>query len=84
MKEKLKIQFLIDVERKRVAFFVKKGELKRWVEDALQSFPELSKEQIVDRSSNCLNETVLKTMAKVCEMNNISDWQNFKPSFVYN
>lgn len=78
----LKIKFLIDIEKKEVIFFVKQGELKTWVENAIKRFPEKNTDEISDASSNYLTSVFLRVMQEIEKKCEIADWKNFKPKFM--
>lgn len=78
----MKIKFVSDVENKKVVFYIKQGELKDWVANAMKEFPELNDEQLCNKGSNFLALVMTRTMQEVCKKNGIKDWEDFKPDFV--
>ncbi len=78
----MKISFEINVQAKKVTFFVKRGELYKWVEDAVAKFPELGTDALSMKGSDYLGAVLTRVMKDVCEANHVQDWQNFIPDFV--
>lgn len=79
----MRIKFQIDAERKQVAFFIKKGEMQKWVARAIKDFPELSNEQLSKRGSEFLTAVMTRAMKEVCEANQVKGWESFYPTFVF-
>jgi hypothetical protein len=78
----MKIKFEIDVQGKRITFYIKRGELQDWVADAVKKFPELSTGALCKNGSEFLSKVMIRTTKEVCEKNGVMDWDKLKPDFV--
>ena len=77
----MRISFTIDVKAKQVRFYIKQGELRNWVETAIKNLPGLSNEELTKNGSESLTMVMTKTMKRICEIQNIPNWETFKPEF---
>lgn len=78
----MRIIFDIDVSNKKITFFVRYGELRKWVEQGIKDNPDLSSEEIANNGSHNLALVTSKVVQNVCEANGVENWGNLKPRFV--
>ena len=78
----MEIVYEINKNRKQIIFFVIQGELKGWIDKAIEMFPEL-KQEGTSINNGYLTKILSRVAQDVGERNNIHSWQSFKPNIVF-